>query len=136
MKKLLNASEKTAIASSFVCVLHCMALPLILIVLPSVSGLLVFSDERFHLWLVIAVAPISIFAITTGYFHHRRTSIFFISAIGMLIPLSAAIFGHDTLDEKGEVRVPFIGSVLIAFGHISNFRLRRATAYESSIELN
>lgn len=77
MKKLLNASEKTAIASSFVCVLHCMALPLILIVLPSVSGLLVFSDERFHLWLVIAVAPISIFAITTDYFHRRRTSVFY-----------------------------------------------------------
>jgi drug/metabolite transporter (DMT)-like permease len=136
MKKLLNASDKTAIASSFVCVLHCIALPLILIFLPSVSGLIVFSDERFHLWLVIAVAPISIFAITTGYFHHRRTSIFFISAIGMLILLSAAIFGHDTFGEKGEVIVTLIGSVLIAFGHISNFRLRRATSYESSIELN
>jgi hypothetical protein len=54
----------------------------------------------------------------------------------MLIALRAAIFGHDTLDEKGEVIVTLIGSVSIAFGHISNFRLKRATAYESSIELN
>jgi hypothetical protein len=76
MKKLLNASDKTAIASSFVCILHCIALPLILIVLPSVSGLLVFNDQHFHLWLVIAVVPISIFAITTCYFHHRHTSVF------------------------------------------------------------
>ncbi|WP_395338481.1 MerC domain-containing protein [Ningiella sp. W23] len=125
MNKLIDAGDKTAIALSFVCVLHCIALPLILIILPSVSGFLAFDDESFHIWVAFAVIPISLFAILSGYLHHRRTSVFLVSAIGMLILIGTAIFGHYIFGEKGEVIATLFGSALIAFGHLRNFRLRQ-----------
>nr|WP_241664470.1 MerC domain-containing protein [Ningiella ruwaisensis] len=125
MKKLLDSSDKTAVALSFVCVLHCIALPLVLLALPSISGLLVLDDERFHLWLVFIVIPISIFALISGFLHHKRTSVFFVSALGMLMLIAAALFGHDYLGEKGEVGLTLFGSILIAVGHLRNLRLRR-----------
>ena len=132
MKKLLDAGDKTAIALSFVCVLHCIALPIILIILPSVASILAFDDESFHLWLTFAVIPISLFAIIFGYIHHRRAGVFLVSAIGMLILITSAIFAHDLMGEKMEVFATLFGSALIAVGHIKNFRLRRGLARSQS----
>lgn len=134
MNKFIDVSDKAAIVLSFLCVLHCIALPLILIILPTVSGLLVLDDERFHQWLVFAVIPISVFAIITGYFHHRRANVFLIGAIGLLMFVGAALFAHDTIGEKGEVIFTLIGSALIAFGHVRNFQLRKDKRCDSQLK--
>lgn len=134
MNKFINASDKAAIVLSFLCVLHCIALPIILIILPSVSSLLAFDNERFHLWLVFAVIPISVFAIISGYFHHRQTSVVLLGAIGLLVLIGAALFAHDTMGEKGEVIFTLLGSALIAFGHVRNFRLRRDKRGDSQLK--
>jgi carbon starvation protein CstA len=124
MNKLLNASDKLAIGLSFMCVLHCLALPLILILLPTVSGLLALNNEEFHLWLVFAVIPISLFAVLSGYLHHKRTTVLLASLIGLAMLIVAVALGHDLLGEKGEVIFTLMGSVLIALAHIGNIRLK------------
>ena len=120
MNKLLNAGDKIAIGLSFMCVLHCIALPFILILLPTVTSLLALSDERFHLWLVFAVIPISVFAIVSGYLHHKFSIVLLISAIGLALLISAVMLEHDVLGEKGEIILTLLGSGLVACGHIVN----------------
>jgi hypothetical protein len=136
VNKLFNASDKIAIGLSFMCVLHCIALPLTLVAMPSVTSLLALNDERFHLWLVFAVIPISLFAVLLGYLHHKRLNVLLISAVGLSMLVGAAMFGHEVLGEKGEVVLTLFGAVLIAFSHISNFRLRRNKSCDSPFELS
>lgn len=133
MKKLIGASDKAAIVLSFMCVLHCLALPVILIILPSVSSLLAFSDERFHLWLVFAVIPVSVFAIISGYLHHRHSNVVWLGAIGLLMLVGAALFAHDILGEKGEVIFTLVGSVLVACSHFRNLQLSTKKRYENQL---
>ncbi|MFT6413644.1 MAG: carbon starvation protein CstA [Glaciecola sp.] len=136
MNKLVNTSDKLAIGLSFMCVLHCIALPIILVFLPTVTGLLALNDERLHLWLVFAVIPISLFAVISGYLHHKRSGVLLVSAVGLAMLVSAVTLGHDALGETGEVIFTLLGSGLVAFGHIFNIKLRKAQAYNSPIELN
>lgn len=136
MNKLINTGDKLAIGLSFMCVLHCIALPLVLFFLPTVTGLLALNDERFHLWLVFAVIPISLFAVISGYVHHKGSKVLLVSAAGLAMLISAVTFGHDALGETGEVIFTLLGSGLVAFGHISNIKLRKAQACNSPIELS
>ncbi|WP_371195993.1 MerC domain-containing protein [Glaciecola sp. SC05] len=126
MTKFISASDNTAIAISFMCILHCLALPVLLTALPSVTALLALSDERFHLFLVFAVIPISIFAMLFGYFYHRQISVLLVGLIGLLTLASAALLGHDILGHSSEVVLTVVGSVLIAFSHLQNLLLRRS----------
>ncbi|MGB3726049.1 MAG: MerC domain-containing protein [Glaciecola sp.] len=136
MSKFLSMSDKTAIGLSMLCVVHCIATPIVLLALPSISGLLAFDHEIFHTWLLFAVIPISLFAIILGYFHHRRVSVFVISALGMLALIAAAVLGHSMLGEFGEVGLTLLGSVLITLAHLRNLNFRMALKHLSGNSKN
>ncbi|WP_239023950.1 MerC domain-containing protein [Paraglaciecola marina] len=121
----MNLADRSAIFLSTLCMIHCLVLPLILILLPTLTTLTFFSDERFHTWLLYAVLPISAFAVVLGYFHHRSWLVVLITSMGMGVLVTVAIFGHDVFGEQGEVFASVIGSILVAYGHIINFKARR-----------
>ena len=135
MNKLIDSTDKVAIVLSFVCVIHCIALPVVLIALPSISGLLAFDDEVFHLWLLFAVIPISLFATTTGYFHHRRKSVLSLGLVGMAVLVLAALVGHDLFGHTVEVIMTFVGSLLIAYAHLRNLNSRRTKQNIQSVQI-
>ena len=126
--KLQQFSDKVAIGLSFLCVIHCLFLPVLLILIPPISGLMAIDDEAFHIWLLYAVIPISVIALAMGYLHHRNINVFFVGIICLGTLTLAALLGHDILGEYGEVILTVIGSLIIAFGHIRNYRLRCKTS--------
>jgi hypothetical protein len=105
--------------------IHCLVLPIILILLPTLTSTAFFSDERFHTWLLYVVIPISAFALVSGYFHHRNLFVVLVTSIGMSILVLTAFLGHAVLGDKGEVIASVFGSVLVAYGHIKNFKSRK-----------
>ncbi|WP_102797062.1 MerC domain-containing protein [Bowmanella denitrificans] len=123
--KLQNISDKAAVGLSALCVVHCLFMPIILILIPPLSGVLALNDELFHIWLLFAVVPISSIALLMGYFHHRNRHVFVIGALGLTILVIAAVMGHDLLGEYGEVAMTVVGSCIIAFGHVRNYQLGR-----------
>jgi hypothetical protein len=125
MSKLIDVGDKSAVVLSLLCTLHCIVTPVVLVMLSSVSGALAFDPEVLHFWLLFAVIPISLFAMITGYYHHRKASISAISLVGMLTLISAVIFGHDIMAGKGEIVLTLIGSMLVAFGHIKSLKARK-----------
>jgi hypothetical protein len=127
MTKFQLISDKAAIGLSFLCVVHCLFFPVLLIVMPPLSGLFALNDELFHRWLLYAVVPISVIALLMGYLHHRSGRVFLIGALGLLLLLTAAFSGHEFLGEYGEVTLTVLGSSIIAYGHIRNYQLRRQT---------
>ena len=125
-------ADKASIGLSFLCLLHCLALPLLVVLLPSLV-VLGLDDERFHIWLVVVVIPLSAFALTLGCTRHRRLTVLLTGAMGLLLLCMAPLLGHDFLGESGERLTTLIGSVLIAASHVKNSLLcRQETKCECS----
>ncbi|WP_286234870.1 MerC domain-containing protein [Thalassotalea sediminis] len=125
MIKLQYMSDKAAIGVSLLCVIHCLVLPIAMILIPPLAGLSLLKSESFHLWLVGAVVPVSLLALFFGYQHHRKIQVFVGAFIGLLILLVAAYLGHEILGDLTEVCLTVFGSCVIAFSHYWNYQLRR-----------
>ena len=115
-------ADKAAIGLSSVCAVHCLALPVLLAIAPSLSAM-GFADESFHLWMVVFVLPVSVFALTLGCRRHARYSLLLPGFIGLAILVLAALFGHALFGEMGEKIATLIGAALIAYVHLRNYRL-------------
>lgn len=121
MKVLQTYTDKAAIGLSFLCLAHCLALPLLLVLLPSLT-VLNLENELFHVGLVAIVIPTSLYALTLGCRKHQHYRLLAIGFVG-LVCLLAAVIGEDALGEFAEKGLTVTGSVLIAYGHFRNYQL-------------
>ena len=129
MKNIQAISDKTAISLSILCALHCLALPVLVVMLPSLTAWNLASEEA-HLWLLVAVIPISVYALTMGCRKHRQFNIMFLGLIGLALLIIAAWLGHDILGEIGEKTILTIGAAVIALSHLLNQRQCRRVSCE------
>lgn len=121
---LQSMADKASIGLSVLCALHCLALPLVVVLLPSLVAL-GLADESFHLWLVIVVIPLSAYALIIGCSKHRKVGVLYTGFLGMGILCLAPFVGHEFLGGLGEKLLTLTGAVLIAATHVKNFRLCR-----------
>ena len=119
--KIQQFTDKAAIGISFLCIVHCLVLPIAIVILPSIS-VLGLHEEYFHKWLLLAIIPISLFALTLGCRKHSRYHVFFWGGLGLILLLSATFIGHDLLGEQGERGLTLVGSLLVAYGHLRNYQ--------------
>ena len=129
MKNIQAMSDKTAISLSILCALHCLALPVLVVMLPSLTAWNLASEEA-HLWLLVAVIPISVYALTMGCRKHQQFNIMFLGLIGLALLIIAAWLGHDILGEIGEKTILTIGAAVIALSHLLNQRQCRRVSCE------
>lgn len=123
MKNLHAVSDQVAIGLSLLCAIHCLALPTLLVLLPSLVSLQL-DNEAFHTWMVYAVMPISIYALTLGCSKHQRYRVLAFGVTGLALLVSALLL-EESVGELGEKGLTLLGASLIAWGHYSNFRLCR-----------
>jgi FtsH-binding integral membrane protein len=119
--------DRAAIGLSTLCVLHCLALPLLLVLAPSLA-VLPIADEQFHLLLVYLVLPTSILALFLGCRRHHRWSVLMWGMSGVGVLVFTALLGHDLMGELGEKVLTVMGALLVVVGHGLNFRLCRSRA--------
>ena len=122
MEREQMVTDKFAIGLSLICAIHCLALPLLLIILPSMI-VLQLDNEIFHTLIIITVLPVSIFALTLGYKKHKRNWLLIVGFAGLLLLVIAVILGEETTGEFGEKLLTVLGASLVAAGHLWNFRL-------------
>jgi len=123
MKSTTAATDKFAIGLSVMCSIHCLVLPLILALVPSLAALQL-NNEAFHFWMVIAVIPTSIYALTMGCKQHKRYRVLLLGLAGLALLTGAVLFG-ERAGELGEKVLTLLGASLVAFGHLWNFHLCR-----------
>jgi hypothetical protein len=112
--------DAAAIGASAACLVHCLMLPLLFAALPAASRLLSLP-ESFHLAAFAFAVPASAIAMGTGYRHHGALLPAGFGAIGLLLIGIGALGGLELLLETG---VTVAGSLLLATGHLGNWRLR------------
>ena len=122
MIKLQEFSDKAAISLSLLCAVHCLALPVFLILFPSMASL-GLNNEALHFWVMLAVIPTSVYALTLGCKQHKRMHLLVVGLIGLIFLLFAVSIPASLLGETGEKVFTLLGSGLIAFGHFRNYRL-------------
>ena len=105
---------------SGVCMLHCLALPIALTILPIVNVTLL-DESTFHLIMMAVILPISIIALTIGCRQHKDKLTLVLGSVGLGILTITAIFGHDLLGLTGERIVTSIGGLILAAAHIQNY---------------
>ena len=109
-----------AIVLSSVCMLHCLALPIALTILPIVN-ITLLDESTFHLIMMTVILPISIIALTIGCRQHKDKLTLVLGGVGLGILTITAIFGHDTLGLTGERIVTSVGGLILAAAHIQNY---------------
>lgn len=120
--KMQMLIERTAIALSTACAIHCLFLPVAIVVLPSLTATSLGS-ENFHRFLLWFVFPISALALRQGCRRHKDRIVLKFGILGLLLLIATAFIGDDVLGENGERLLTVLGAMALAFGHICNYRL-------------
>lgn len=115
-----NVIEGAAASVSFLCLVHCLALPALLLLFPGAIGLLIGS-EAFHLAAVMLVVPAAAVVFGIGYRKHRSCTPVALGIVGICCLLAALLLG---LDEAEDSYAMALGSAVIIAGHALNWKLR------------
>ncbi|MEM7148756.1 MAG: MerC domain-containing protein [Pseudomonadota bacterium] len=117
MKLTQTTADKFAIGLSLMCTVHCFATPVILALLPSFAVLQI-NGEQFHLWVLAAVLPTSLLALSLGCKKHKRTRYMACGVVGLAFLIIAVLLGQ----EETEKALTLIGSAFIALAHWFNYQ--------------
>ena len=122
----LGRLDRLGIILSGICIIHCLALPLLLAALPFL-GESFFGGHGFHEWLLVAVVPVSLVALGFGYRRHGDANVLKLGGAGLAL-LAFATYGYRLigLSEDWERLISIAGGLIHATGHLLNFRRTRA----------
>jgi len=113
--------DSLGILLSGTCMVHCLALPVLITLFPIVEGSLL-EEEQFHALFLILVLPTSATALALGCRRHRDWITGIVGVTGMTILMLTAFWGHDWVGHSGERIVTMVGGAVLACGHILNWR--------------
>ena len=132
MRKDQAITDNLAIGLSILCVMQCLAVPSILVLLPSVVAYHL-QNEAFHFWMIVVVLPVSVFALTLGCKQHNRYHVMIFGVIGLVLLVSAIVAGEVFFGENGEKILTILGAGFVTVGHLMNFRLCRQSGSEECV---
>jgi len=89
--KSQNIFTTISLVLSSICVVHCLSIPIILIVLPAVSQ---FFTETIENWLVISIIPLSILGFLPTWFKHKNMQRLTVFCLSLSLILAAQFLFH------------------------------------------
>jgi hypothetical protein len=110
--------DSLAIGASALCLVHCLVLPLLILLVPTLALFLTIPDS-FHLVVFLVAMPTSAVAMWMGYRRHRRQAPVLLAMTGLCF-LAAGLFMAPS--ERAETLLTVVGSVFFAAGHVQNWR--------------
>jgi hypothetical protein len=113
--------DRIAISLSTICIVHCLAMPFLVAMLPVVA-LSFGGDGHFHALMLWLVVPTSAIGFSLGFRVHHSTKIVVAGAVAVAVLALVALWGHDHWDPTFEVTVNVAASILLAIAHWRNFR--------------
>ena len=122
---MTNAPRKSewldgaAVLLSALCLLHCLALPLIVAGLPLLAQ---SADDHLHAQVLVIVFPLSVVALGLGFRHHRKPWILWTGFAGLAILVAGATVAHSYFGPRVDTIVTVVGSLVLAAAHFYNSR--------------
>lgn len=114
--------DGAAVALSVLCLVHCLALPLVIAGLPFLAG---FDDSHLHAQMLVVVLPLSMFALGIGYRRHRTMRVVVVGVAGMLLLTIGGTIAHDNYGLVADRILTISGALTLATAHFFNGLLSR-----------
>jgi len=121
--KKTNWLDGAAVVLSALCLVHCLALPLIVIGVPFLAQ---FSEGHLHLQMLVIVLPLSTIALAIGFRRHRNSRVLSAGIVGMLLLIIGATVAHTQLGLVADRAFTICGSLTLAMAHYFNSIRARA----------
>ncbi len=109
--------DGAAVGLSALCLIHCLALPLVVAGLPLFAQ---FAEGHLHLQMLAIVLPLSIVALGLGFRHHRSVRIVAAGFVGMAILVFGATVAHSALGLAADRAFTVAGALTLAAAHYYN----------------
>jgi len=114
--------DRTAIAMSALCVVHCLTLPLLIIMAPFLGQ---FFEGHFHAQLLVVALPVSTGALALGYRRHRNSRIIIAGIAGMALLTIGGTVMHSQFGIIADRVFTITGAIILAGSHWFNSRAGR-----------
>ncbi len=120
LKRYFNheLADTTGACLSVACAVHCLAMPLLVAVLPLI-GLGFFATERAELVLISGAIALAIGSLAWGVRHHRRWRALLI----LIVAVAFIATARTAVEGTFEVVFYSIGGILLASAHLVNRHL-------------
>ncbi len=128
--------DQAAICLSAACLMHCLLVPVLLVLVPWISmGLL--GEKWFHLVLALAIAPLSLLAFRAGFARRNRRSILVQGLVGLVVIVFAALMEvfHLASHEVAAV-LTSVGGVFLILAHWRNLRSRACSVGDTKLAID
>lgn len=129
---LAKLADLAGLTLSATCLVHCLALPLLLLLAPAL-GHWIALPEWTHAAILTLALPAAFVAMRGGWHRHRRAAPMLIAAAGLTL-LALGLVAHEgglagVDPEAADLLLTSTGALMLAAAHIANWRLshRRAT---------
>jgi len=117
--------DQVAVTLSGLCLVHCLALPFTIAILPFLGQ---FSDDHLHAQMLIMVIPVSAIALALGFRRHRHLGVVIAGVISLALVTIGGTLAHEHYGLLADRLLTIAGSLALAFTHYRNFRLSRHVA--------
>lgn len=124
--------DTLGIVASAVCLVHCLAMPFVMLAIPAVTAEMLASDYT-HMVLAGAVTAFCLLAIVPGYMRHNNKAVLGLMLAGLALVLTATFLLHLLGHEGLELPIISVGNVLVVFAHVRNRRLLHASDTVDSV---
>lgn len=112
--------DGTAVTLSALCLVHCLALPLVVAGVPFLAQ---FSEGHLHAQVLVLVLPLSLVALGLGFRRHRDARIVMCGLLGMLLLVIGATVAHSQLGLVADRLFTITGSIVLGTAHLLNSRI-------------
>ena len=111
--------DRVAVMLSGLCLLHCLALPFLLVALPAISA---FSEGHLHAQMLIIAIPVSVVALAFGFRRHGSGYIVGFGILGMLLLVTGGTLAHSYYGLIADRAFSISGALVLAVTHYYNSR--------------
>ena len=118
----VSSWDKAGMATSMLCILHCILTPLLAASLPILAA----TEQGTHIGLTLALMMIGLLAFIPGYRKHGRRSMVLLGVIGFTLLCSAVILPEGISSEAVEMALTMIGGGFLIVAHMSNLYFCKA----------
>lgn len=126
-----HVADRVGATASFLCAIHCAALPFVLALLPFI-GLQFLADHRFERGFVFFACALALFALINGYRRHRRALPLMLAIPGLLLLIFGVTWAEGISIIVHSVLVT-IGGLLVASSHFINLRSDRHRSHAGHV---
>lgn len=108
--------DLVGIGASTLCILHCLATPLVVVFLPVVGAV----EKQTHAAFALAILAIGLLAFWPGYRQHHRWRIIASAAAGFGLVSLGVTAPESLLSESAETVATMLGGAILVTAHLRN----------------